>query len=411
MKKYLFLSAVGAMMLAACTNDDVVTQDNPDAAQPGSELTISLNSSGDGAGSRAGRPVNSSEAANSVTAVKLYIYNSAGVDVTSTALAAGTQNPIVWTAGPTTPAVPGTDQTHKASQSIKLNKLSVDGLYTVVAYGYNALPLAPISDYTVTGGTLATDLFTATLPAATEEAELFAGKATFNVANGNIQTGTTTEVILHRHVAGLLAYFKNIPILYPNPNLAGVPTLVSFVRVYASSRGTAFTFPSTGLMNGTVATPGKTKVLEFNLATSILDFAAQVTAAGTNLLATFNIPIKTGLTSTVPNSVLSGKFLVPFTKTAATTFTVQLEDALGNTLKSWDVVNSAFTAPANKVYDVQRNYFYALGQKNQASSTNGGTSDPGSTGDDDAPIDLSQETVITVTVNDAWDVIYNLGIE
>ena len=40
-----------------------------------------------------------------------------------------------------------------------------------------------------------------------------------------------------------------------------------------------------------------------------------------------------------------------------------------------------------------------------------GTSDPGTTGDDDQPIDLSQETVITVTVNYAWDVIYNLGLE
>ena len=41
----------------------------------------------------------------------------------------------------------------------------------------------------------------------------------------------------------------------------------------------------------------------------------------------------------------------------------------------------------------------------------GGTPGPGTTEDDDNPINLSQETVITVTVNDAWDTIYNLGIE
>ena len=64
-----------------------------------------------------------------------------------------------------------------------------------------------------------------------------------------------------------------------------------------------------------------------------------------------------------------------------------------------------------KEYDVQRNYFYSLGQKYKASSTDGGTPGPGTTGDDDNPINLSQETVITVTVNDAWDTIYNLGIE
>ena len=32
MKNYLFLSAVGAMMLAACSNDDTVPVESPDVA-------------------------------------------------------------------------------------------------------------------------------------------------------------------------------------------------------------------------------------------------------------------------------------------------------------------------------------------------------------------------------------------
>ena len=80
-------------------------------------------------------------------------------------------------------------------------------------------------------------------------------------------------------------------------------------------------------------------------------------------------------------------------------------------LKSWKVVNSVVSSGDKSVYDVQRNYFYSIGTKNLSATTDGGTSDPGTTGDDDQPIDLSQETVITVTVNDAWDVIYNLGLE
>lgn len=407
MKNYLFLSVVGTMMLAACSNDEAVPIESSDAVQTGPELTLTLNSGGDGLSTRAGRPVNSSEAANNVTAVKLYIYNASGTDVTSSALAAGTQNPISWTAGPSTPAAPGNNPTpaHKASQTVKLNKLANDGEYTVVAYGYNLA-----ADYTISGGGNGDDVFTATLPALGNESELFAGKKNFNVVNGNIVAGSSGEVELRRHVAGLLGYFKNVPILYPLP-ASGVPTIVAYVRVYASSHASAFTFPSVKTVNGT-GDNTKTKVLEFNLASLITDFIAQTTAVGLDLTKVFNIPaINTGLTATVPNSILSGKFLIPFNKVAsATTFTVQLEDKDGVVLKSWDIVNNDLTGD-KKIYDIQRNYFYSIGQKYKASTTDGGTTDPGTTGDDDQPIDLSKETVITITINDAWDTIYNLGIE
>ena len=393
------------MLLAACSNDDTVPLGGEEAVQPGSAITLTVNSSGDGLSTRAGRPVNSSEAANNVTAVRLYIYNPSGTDVTNAALAAGTQNPVLWTAGPSDSATPGNNQNHKASQTVKLNKLATNGVYTVVAYGYNTA-----LDYTITAGTSADDSFIATLPAATNESELFAGKATFNVVNGNIQAGTTSEVELRLHVAGLLGYFKNVPILYPNP-VSGLPTPVAFVRVYASSHATSFTFPSVLNVNGT-GNNTKTRVLDLGLSTLITDYLAQVTAAGTNLTKVFSIPaISTGTTATVPNSILKGRFLVPFAQvTGATTFTVQLEDASGTVLKTWDVVNNALTGD-KKIYDVRRNYFYSIGQKVKASSIDGGTTDPGSTDDNDNPIDLSQETVITVTVNDAWDTIYNLGIE
>ena len=69
MKNYLYVSAVGAMLLAACSNDDTVPLGGEEAVQPGSAITLTVNSSGDGLSTRAGRPVNSSEAANNVTAV------------------------------------------------------------------------------------------------------------------------------------------------------------------------------------------------------------------------------------------------------------------------------------------------------------------------------------------------------
>lgn len=409
MKNYLFLSAVGAMLLAACS-DDKVPLEGPEVAQSGSELTISLLPGGDGMSTRAARPVNSSEAANNVTAVRLYVYDSTGADVTSTALATGTQNPMPWS-GPTDTGTPGTAE-HKFSKTIKLNKLSSDGQYTVVGYGYNLA-----ADYTVSGGTTASTPFTATPLSAAAPAELFAGKAIFNVTNGNINAGTNSEVILKRHVAGLLGYFKNVPILYPDPNNAGLPTVVAFVRVYASGSSSTFTFPSAtvGNVNGNSDGTSKNLVMEFDISALLTSavFGTQTAAALLNndLTMVFNIPaIASGGVQTVPNSVLKGRFLIPFNKVAgATTFTVELQGTTGNVLKSWNIVNNA--SADKKVYDIQRNYFYSIGQKVKAGSTDGGTPDPGTTGDDDAPIDLSQETVITITVNDAWDMIYNLGLE
>lgn len=98
---------------------------------------------------------------------------------------------------------------------------------------------------------------------------------------------------------------------------------------------TSFTFPSVLNVNGT-GNNTKTRVLDLGLSTLITDYLAQVTAAGTNLTKVFSIPaISTGTTATVPNSILKGRFLVPFAQvTGATTFTVQLEDASGTVLKN-----------------------------------------------------------------------------
>ena len=59
MKKYVLMSAVGMMMLAACSDDESVAMDKQDPPSL-SEITLSLNSGGDGLNTRANRPVNSS---------------------------------------------------------------------------------------------------------------------------------------------------------------------------------------------------------------------------------------------------------------------------------------------------------------------------------------------------------------
>ena len=410
MKNLFLISVAGIMMMTACSRDGEGDSGYTNTGGE-SEIIVSLSTGGDRI-ARAARPVESSEARNNVQAVKISVYDNAGVDKTSEALAGNSV--VTWSAGPSDAGAPGTLE-HKGSQTLKLKKLVANTTYTVVAYGYN-----DVADYAVTNGGNTDDAFTATFSGTTgDEAEFFAGKSTFTTnADGVLANGVTCEVVMLRQIAGLLGYVKNIPILYPNADNA--PIAVRYVRVYASSRATTFTFPSALDVNG-AGNSTKTKVLEYDLQTLLgADYSTQVTAAGTDFSKTFTVAAKNTTTlKTEVNSLLGGAFVIPFAAIAGvTTFTVELypDEATGgaNALKVWNVVaktasGSSTALPADaKVYPVERNKFYSIGQKLRAAST----SDPDEpTKDIDDAIDLSKEITITVTINDAWDVIYQMGIE
>lgn len=57
-------------------------------------------------------------------------------------------------------------------------------------------------------------------------------------------------------------------------------------------------------------------------------------------------------------------------------------------------------------YDIKRNYFYSIGKKLKSDSTN----PPVEPEDPDNPVDLNQDNDIIVILNDAWDVVYDMGL-
>ena len=408
MKKLFLMSAAASiMMLTACSNDNEMSDVTVDEGT--TSITLSLNSGGDGLNTRAARPVESSEAYNNVDKVIVRVFNADGSEVTAA------RKELTWTAGPENPGSPGENE-HKASQTIEFSKTSFEAntTYTIVAYGYNSTDFG----YTLTAtANYAENAWSAALIESKPVEEMFAGVAASITTGDNKAFPVGTEVTMKRQVAGMLGYFKNIPVKYPNSD--GTLAPVQYVKVYASNETKGFTFPSletTSRVNGTNPTSKKTEILNFDLsvlittATAAKDYATQV-AAATDAKATFKLnEVATGSAGTpakVANSVLGGKFLIPFSKTAETTFTIELVGQDGTTvLKKWDVItNKAVDGAAKgaKIYDVKRNYFYSIGQKLKAGDNGGGTPDE--------PIDLSKESIVTITINDAWDVIYELGIE
>lgn len=408
-KSYFSMAALAGMfLLSACSNDNDMTNVTVDEGT--TSITLSLDSGGDGLNTRAARPVESSEAYNNVNKVIVRVFNADGTEV------AAAKKDLTWTAGPKNPGSPGTTD-HEASQTIEFPKTAFEASteYTIVAYGYNEADFG----YTLTAtANYAENAWSAALQDGKPVEEMFAG-VTASVSTGdNKAFPVGTKVTMKRQIAGMLGYFKNIPVKYPKAD--GTLAPVQYVKVYASNETKGFTFPSfetTSRVNGTGPTNTKIEILSFDLsklitaATAATDYTAQVNAA-TDAKATFTLNEVTtgseGAPAKVANSVLDGKFLIPFTKTSETTFTIELVGQDGTTvLKTWEVVTNAAVdgvVKGTKVYDVKRNYFYSIGQKLKAGEI---TTDP----DPDKPIDLSKESIVEIIINDAWDVIYDLGIE
>lgn len=420
-KQFLSMVAIAGMtLLASCSNDEnLPTIDNGNNGT-GSEITLSLSSGGSGMETRAGRPVNSSAAANEVDRVQLKLYKSdnglTGWTEVNNALS---DNGIITWSGPTDEGVPGTTD-HEAKKTVKLKNLEASSHYKIVAYGYKGSgEKGNTCTYTLTDteGTFTTNALSQEGENGANIEEIFAGNEVFETGNDKKIT-TLVEVKMNRMVAGMLGYFKNIPVKKAKED--GTLTAVRYVRVYTVAKTTQFTFPSADDFNGAgTQNETLTKLLEYdmqdlvNANTIAEDYQTQVNAA-TEGNETFNIDAKSGANlATVENSILAGRFIIPFKSTVAqNTLSVQLEDVNGVVLRKWDIKvnNSSLANPLQ--YDIKRNHFYSIGKKLKSDDITGGNGenpDPETT-DPDTPVDLSQDNDIIVILNDAWDVVYDMGL-
>lgn len=441
MKKGMFFAlAASSLLFSACSSDDAVvsTEGQNEAVQ---QIVLQVASSGDGLSTRAGRPLYSSEALQTIQHVRVLIYNTK-----TNAIVKDEQ--LDWTKS---------DKYDNHGRQLTLNykgdKRLEAGSYKVMAVGYS-----DNSDYTydlnvagkdaLTGKTYSRDI-TATLNSGKVPEEVFAGDAALTIGDDKKITNLTQgeedglDVTLHRQVAGSFGYFSNIP---ARVNGKDAKTLRLVVRgkndkLTFNNFNSSFTTTNNNIkyyVNGSTSTgaPLATDAKFYNKEDGYVLYSIDLNEwfknGDTNhdgvLTNDDGWTHPTNVRTTiVKGSVFGSSFIIPFALThEKSTMELQLLDAEGNIIKTWTVsiptsdVNNDDTKGAidesASIFNVVRNHMYNLGVK----PSNGANPDPGNPDPDpkpdpdpdkpdpDKPEDLSKSQNLILKVNDNWEAIHQM---
>lgn len=450
MKKGLFFAlAASSLLFSACSSDDAVlsTEGQNEAVQ---QIVLQVASSGDGLTTRAGRPLYSSQALQTIQKVRVMIYkNETG----------GGEKTIVfdknldWKS-----SKPYTTKGHGRQFTLPLkgDKRLSEGNYKVMAVGYSdnsdyiyALNVAGTADLT---GSTYSDI-TATLKADKAAEEVFAGDADLKInADKKITNLTPGEedgvaVTLHRQVAGSFGYFQNIPAKVGDKTAATLRLVVRdkndkltfnhFNSLFTDAENSTIKYYVNGSKSASAATAdAKFKnnedgyvLYSINLKT----WFPQLDENGDGVLnaqdASWTHPgdVKTQV---VKGSVFGSSFVIPFElKSGMSTMELQLLDADDNIIKTWTVsipatdVNTDAAKGAKdenaSIFNVVRNHMYNLGVKTSNGTTEPGPGNPTPDPDPDKPKpdpgkdepeDLTKSQNLILKVNDNWEAIHKMEL-
>ena len=446
MKKGMFFAlAASSLLFSACSSDDAVvsTEGLNEAVQ---QIVLQVASSGDGLTTRAGRPLYSSQALQTIQNVRVIIYKD---DATKTIVK---DKQLNWKDSKTYD-----NHGRELTLTYKGDERLSEGNYKVMAVGYS-----DNSDYTyaldVTGASLTGKTYsdiTATLKDGKKDAEeVFAGDATLTIGDDKKITNLTSgeedglDVTLHRQVAGSFGYFCNIP---ASVNGKAAATL----RLVVRDKNDKLTFKN---FNSSFTTTGSTIQYYVNGSTStgVALATTDKFSNGDKGYVLYSIDLDTwfpggdnnhdGLlnaddtnwdhpadvkTQVVKGSVFGSNFVIPFNYAEGkNTMELQLLDAENNIIKTWTVsipesdvnkvaANGATDASAS-IFNVVRNHMYNLGVK----PSNGGKTDPDPGNpnpdpkpdpdpdkpDPDKPEDLSKSQNLILKVNDNWEAIHQMEL-
>lgn len=448
MKKGLFFAlAASSLLLSACSSDDAVvsTEGQNEAVQ---QIVLQVASSGDGLTTRAGRPLYSSQALQTIQNVRVVIYNADTKEIVKDA----TQD---WTKSTT---YNNHGHGRQFTLTFKGNDRLEKGNYKVMAVGYSNESDYEYSLNVTSAVGLTYGDITATLKAGKKEAEeVFAGDADLKIGDDKKITNLTSgeengvAVTLHRQVAGSFGYFQNIP---ASVNGKAAATL----RLVVRDKNDMLTFNN---FNSSFTEAGATgSTIKYYVNGSKSTDAALTSDAqfkdGGNGYVLYSIDLNTwfpggdnnhdGLlnaedtnwkhpdgvkTQVVKGSVFGSNFVIPFNLTSGkSTMELQLLDAENNIIKTWTVsipesdVNkvaaNGATDESASIFNVVRNHMYNLGVK----PSNGGKTDPDPGNpnpdpkpdpdpdkpDPDKPEDLSKSQNLILKVNDNWEAIHKMEL-
>ena len=449
MKKGMFFAlAASSLLFSACSSDDAVvsTEGQNEAVQ---QIVLHVASSGDGLSTRAGRPLYSSQALQTIQNVRVIIYKD---DATKTIVK---DKQLNWKDSKTYD-----NHGRELTLTYKGDERLGEGNYKVMAVGYS-----DNSDYTydlnvagkdaLTGKTYSSDI-TATLKAGKVAEEVFAGDAALTInADKKITNLTQGEddgvaVTLHRQVAGSFGYFCNIPAKVGDKTAATLRLVVRGKNDMLTFKDFNSSFTTTGSTIKYYVNGSKSKGATFTPDAQFKD--------GDNGYVLYSIDLNTwfpggdqnkdGLlnaedtnwdhptdvkTQVVKGSVFGSNFVIPFKyKEGKSTMELQLLDTDGKIIKTWTVsipesdlntvaANGNVTDVSASIFNVVRNHMYNLGVK----TSNGTTTDPDPNKPDpdpnkpdpdkpdpgkDQPEDLSKSQNLILKVNDNWEAIHQMEL-
>lgn len=449
MKKGMFFAlAASSLLFSACSSDDAVvsTEGQNEAVQ---QIVLQVASSGDGLSTRAGRPLYSSEALQTIQHVRVLIYNADTKAIVK-------DEQLDWTKSDKYD-----NHGRQHTLTYKGDQRLGEGNYKVMAVGYS-----DNSDYTydlnvagtdaLTGKTYSSDI-TATLKSGKVAEEVFAGDAALKIGTDKKITNLTKDeengvaVTLHRQVAGSFGYFCNIPAKVDGKT-------AKTLRLVVRGKNDKLTFNN---FNSSF-TDAKNSTIKYYVNGSTSTNAALPTDAqfkdGSNGYVLYSIDLDTwfpggdinkdGLlnaddnnwkrpdevkTQVVKGSVFGSNFVIPFAYTEGkNTMELQLLDEHKTIIKKWTVsipeadVNTDATngnvADVNaSIFNVVRNHMYNLGVKTSTGTTT--TPDPSNPTPDpkpdpkptpdpgkDEPEDLTKSQNLILKVNDNWEAIHKMEL-
>ena len=450
MKKGMFFAlAASSLLFSACSSDDAVvsTEGQNEAVQ---QIVLQVASSGDGLTTRAGRPLYSSEALQTIQNVRVVIYNADTKEIVKDA----TQD---WTKSTT---YNNHGHGRQFTLTFKGNDRLEKGNYKVMAVGYSNESDYEYSLNATSAVGLTYNDITATLKAGKKEAEeVFAGDAELKIGvDKNITNFTSGEkngvaVTLHRQVAGSFGYFSNIPAKVGDKTAATL-------RLVVRGKNDKLTFDN---FNSSFTANGATgSTIKYYVNGSTSTGAALATtdkfSNGDNGYVLYTIDLKTWFpqldengdgvlnaqdaswkrpddvkTHVVKGSVFGSSFVIPFNLTSGkNTMELQLLDDAGDIIKKWTVsipeldVNKDDTKGATDesayIFNVVRNHMYNLGVKTSTGTTT--PPDPSNPDPDpkpdpdpdkpkpgtDEPEDLTKSQNLILKVNDNWEAIHKLEL-
>lgn len=448
-KNYLLgMALIASLSFNSCTKEIVYVQDGTgveSVADGALIITLQVENGGDGLATRAGRPLYSAEAKQTIENVKLWICDNDGKVVYVKEISEWNDNKVstVYTTGG-----------HGRQTTIELtdaDKLAA-GTYKIYAVGYSNN-----SDYTLDAvtsvakeGTFKENMVLPIKDGATNKIgeEIFAGQMGLTVEQGK---GFKEPVVLNRQVAGAFAYVKDIPFMEGARYLKLMASAQNESLVLGNFNSFDLTGNGSGngenvkyVVNGT---SGKSDG-DYAYVISTIDLNEWFTTikdedgdnlidAGDNWKNPYS-SIGEGHPTFQKGSAFGGEFVIPFAHVdGKQTLTLQLTNAGGDVLRSWKVNlgssdeqlkqtitcwnnseakdwSTSLSGESSSTYSLVRNHLYGIGTRmnDEADPEQPGVDpDPDPEDPDDKPESLNNKQELVLKVNDNWEVIHGMELD